>query len=57
MAGLALNITVLGYVDSLEWGILACSRHVPDIEKLRMFIQEEADYYLSTPAPRELDLK
>jgi WS/DGAT/MGAT family acyltransferase len=57
MAGLALNITVLGYVDSLEWGILACSRHVPDIEKLRTYIQEEADYYLSTPAPRELDPK
>jgi WS/DGAT/MGAT family acyltransferase len=51
MAGLALNITVLGYVDQLEYGMLACTRRVPELYELRDWIAEEADYYFkSTPA-------
>lgn len=37
----SLNVTVLGYGDSLEFGILACARKVPDVEFLKMFMEEE----------------
>ena len=50
MAGLALNITVLGYVDQLEYGLLGCTRRVPELEQLRDWIAEEADYYIKAPA-------
>jgi WS/DGAT/MGAT family acyltransferase len=49
MAGLALNITVLGYVDQLEFGLLACSRRVPDLYQLRDWIADEANYYIKSP--------
>lgn len=50
MAGLALNITVLGYVDQLEYGMLACTRRVPELFELRDWIAEEADYFIKTGA-------
>ena len=53
MAGLALNITVFGYVDQLEYGLLGCARHVPELDQLRDFIAEEADYFLKTPVDLE----
>lgn len=46
MAGLALNITVLSYVDHLEFGMLACSRRVPELASLRDWIADEARYYI-----------
>jgi hypothetical protein len=49
MAGLALNVTVLSYEDQLEFGLLACSRHVPEVSELRDWIAKEIDYYLKTP--------
>jgi WS/DGAT/MGAT family acyltransferase len=51
MAGLALNVTVLSYCDQLEYGMLSCARLVPELAQLRDFIEEEANYYLKTPAP------
>jgi hypothetical protein len=53
MAGLALNITVFGYVDQLEYGLLGCARRVPDLNELRDFIAEEADYFLKSPVGSE----
>lgn len=51
MAGLALNITVLSYVDHLEFGMLACSRRVPELANLRDWIADEAHYYIeNSPA-------
>jgi WS/DGAT/MGAT family acyltransferase len=49
MAGLALNITVFGYVDQLEYGLLGCARRMPDLNELRDYIAEEAEYFLKTP--------
>jgi diacylglycerol O-acyltransferase len=51
MAGLALNVTVISYCDQLEYGLLACTRRVPELALLRDYIEEEANYYLKTPAP------
>ena len=48
MAGLALNITVLSYVDQLEFGMLACSRRVPELAELRDWIGAEAERYIAT---------
>ena len=38
----ALNITLLGYCDSLEFGILGCSKKVPDAALLRELVEDEA---------------
>jgi len=46
MAGIALNITVLGYGDLLEYGILACAKKLPDLTELRGLIEEEANLLL-----------
>jgi diacylglycerol O-acyltransferase / wax synthase len=48
MAGLTLNVTVLGYVDQLEYGLLGCARRIPELDSLRDYIAEEADYFLKT---------
>ena len=38
----ALNITLLGYAGTLEFGILACAKKVPDSELLCELLQREA---------------
>ena len=53
MAGLALNVTVFGYVDQLEYGLLGCARLIPELADLRDYIAEEADYFLKTPVREE----
>jgi hypothetical protein len=32
--GQALNITVTSYVDSMEFGLTGCRRHVPHLQRL-----------------------
>ncbi len=39
--GLALNITLVSYVDQLDFGLVACREAVPDIDKLTSYIVEE----------------
>lgn len=48
MAGLALNVTVLSYCDTLEFGLLSCVRRLPELPALRDWIEQEARYYLDT---------
>lgn len=50
MAGLTLNVTVLGYCDYLEYGLLGCARRVPEINELRDYIADEAEHYLTAAA-------
>ena len=38
----ALNITLLGYAGTLEFGILACAKRVPDAALLCRLLEEEA---------------
>jgi hypothetical protein len=38
----ALNITLLGYCGTLEFGILGCARRVPDAARLLELLEEEA---------------
>ena len=53
----ALNITVLGYAGTLEFGILACAKKVPDAAVLCEFLEQEAAVLLSRnpTGPRALD--
>jgi diacylglycerol O-acyltransferase / wax synthase len=39
--GLALNITLISYLDQLDFGLIACRATVPDIEKLADHIIDE----------------
>jgi len=46
MAGIALNVTVLGYGGLLEYGILACAKKLPDLSELRELLEDEANLLL-----------
>lgn len=48
MAGIALNITVLGYGGLLEYGVLACAKKLPDLAELRDLLDDEAGLLLKT---------
>ena len=39
--GCALNITVESYVDSLDFGLVACRRTVPDVQSLADYVVED----------------
>ncbi|HLK45424.1 MAG TPA: WS/DGAT domain-containing protein, partial [Acidimicrobiales bacterium] len=41
MAGIALNITVLGFGEFVEYGILACAKKLPDLTELRDLLEDE----------------
>jgi WS/DGAT/MGAT family acyltransferase len=59
--GLALNITLISYLDQLDFGLIACRAIVPDIDKLSDYIVEEFEELKrtveqrrsKTEAPRE----
>ncbi len=37
-----INVTLMSYCDYLELGVLACARRVPDIDRFRELLEEEA---------------
>jgi hypothetical protein len=39
----ALNITVQSYLDSLDFGLVACRKTVPDVQTIADFIAEECE--------------
>jgi diacylglycerol O-acyltransferase / wax synthase len=55
MGGIALNITVLSYVDGLEYGLLACAKWLPELDELRGYLEDEVAYFIKTPAPGGLE--
>jgi diacylglycerol O-acyltransferase len=42
VGSLSLNITVLGFEENLEFGLLACAERMSDLDRLRDYIYEEA---------------
>ena len=47
----ALNRTVLGFEEYLEFGIYGCAETMPDISKLRDYLREEVEAFIaSSPA-------
>ena len=50
MGGIALNITVLGFGDFVEYGVLACAKKLPDLTELRDLLEDEANLLLKNGA-------
>ena len=50
LGGFALNITVLGYCDNLEFGLLGATNRVPDVALLRDHLLAEASFFIDTTA-------
>jgi diacylglycerol O-acyltransferase / wax synthase len=47
---ISLNITVLGFEENLEFGMLGCAERIDDLAQLRDFINEEAAMFIdATP--------
>jgi hypothetical protein len=41
--GMGLNITVVSYLDSLDFGLVACRELVPDVDDLAQMLVDEID--------------
>jgi diacylglycerol O-acyltransferase len=52
--GMALNMTVMGIEDALDFGLVACARAVPDLDALRDALVESFRELEKAAAPREL---
>lgn len=49
-ASFSLNVTVLGFEENLEFGLLGCARQIPDLSRLRDLVAIEARSYIeATP--------
>jgi hypothetical protein len=42
VGSISLNITVLGFGENLEFGVLGCAERMSDLDRLRDLILEEA---------------
>jgi WS/DGAT/MGAT family acyltransferase len=48
---ISLNITVLGFEEYLEFGLLGCAQRIPDLDRLRTLINEESNSLINSPTP------
>jgi WS/DGAT/MGAT family acyltransferase len=53
--GVALNITVQTYNESLEFGLIACGEAMPEIAELARHVQAAFDEFQALPASVEVD--
>jgi WS/DGAT/MGAT family acyltransferase len=53
--GCALNITLHGYVDRLDFGLTACRKAVPDVQQIADLILDEFKALRNAALPRETD--
>jgi diacylglycerol O-acyltransferase / wax synthase len=51
LGSISLNITVLGFGENLEFGILGCAERMNDLDRLRDLIFEEATALISVTPP------
>lgn len=51
LGSISLNITVLGFGENLEFGILGCAEHMADLDRLRDLISEEAAALIEATPP------
>lgn len=54
--GVALNITVQTYNESLEFGLIACGKAMPEIAELARHVQTSFDEFQALPASAEADV-
>lgn len=50
--GMALNVTVQSYAGSLDFGLIACRRRVPDVQALAQGIEDAIAALDQSPQPR-----
>jgi WS/DGAT/MGAT family acyltransferase len=50
--GQGLNITVIGYLGQLHFGLTSCRELVPDIEKMAGYLEDELDVLLQAASQR-----
>ncbi|MFK7954509.1 MAG: wax ester/triacylglycerol synthase family O-acyltransferase [Lysobacterales bacterium] len=55
--GQALNITVISYVDSVDFGVMACRDAVPDVEKLTEYLSKAFDDLKEAASKLEADVQ
>jgi hypothetical protein len=48
VGSISLNITVLGFGENLEFGMLGCAERIDDLARLRDYINEEATMFIDT---------
>ncbi|HJV63175.1 MAG TPA: wax ester/triacylglycerol synthase family O-acyltransferase [Albitalea sp.] len=48
--GMALNITVQSYNESLDFGLMACGKAMPDVAELALHLREAFDELMALPA-------
>jgi hypothetical protein len=53
MEGAGLNVTVLSYMDNMDFGFLACAELVPDVGDLADDIEAAMKDLLAAAAARE----
>ena len=53
--GCALNITAQSYLDQLDFGLVACSKTVPDAQRIADFIVEDFAAMLKADAERQVE--
>ncbi len=53
--GQALNITVMSYVDSVNFGVMACRDAVPDVERLTEYLTKAFDELKQAASALETD--
>jgi hypothetical protein len=51
LGSISLNITVLGFGENLEFGILGCAERLSDLHRLRDLIFEEASTLIGETPP------
>jgi WS/DGAT/MGAT family acyltransferase len=51
LGSISLNITVLGFGENLEFGILGCAERMGDLDRLRDLISEEATALIGATPP------
>jgi WS/DGAT/MGAT family acyltransferase len=51
LGSISLNITVLGFEENLEFGLLGCADRMDDLVTLRDYVFEEARAFIATTAP------
>jgi hypothetical protein len=47
----SLNITVLGFEEHLEFGLLGCAEQMPDLATLRDYLYDEARRLIASAPP------
>ncbi len=50
--GQGLNITVVGYLGRLHFGLTACRELIPDIDALASYVADELDILLEAASQR-----